>query len=224
VSRLAEGLVEAIKVGLVAWGVIALDPTLAEWFPDTPSLVRYLVAVLVGALLLELLIAVVLGVPRVHVQWFSPHDPQPLEKLDIESTRRMMTSGPLHLKVVIPPAGWIGRGLRRWLLGSRVQLRIKLPNAPLDPFVDDSSEDADAFPMVKPNDQTCGFDIGLSTSLPRAGDWVWADVRWKLTKIPAGGVFDVQYEWHHPNTAKKWLIAVVVRKPRLLTTLRVIRR
>lgn len=222
-SRFLSTLVEAAKVGLVAWGVLAVDPLLETLLPTWPLLVRYLLGVLVGALVLEFVIAVFLGVPRVHVRWFVPGDPKPLSSIDITTTRRAKASGPFTVKVLIPPTGWLGRWSLRKLLVPELVLRIKVQTAPLRPFVDDSDE-YNEFPTVLPNDETRGFDIDLGSALPRVGEWRWAEVRWDLTHVPENSEFTVEYEWHHPRTLIRGLIAALVRKPDMVETLRVIRK
>ncbi|MCP1428179.1 hypothetical protein J3D45_000677 [Microbacterium foliorum] len=203
--------------------MLAIDPLLEALLPTWPLLLRYLLGVVVGALLLEFAIATILGVPRVQVRWFVPGDPKPLNSIDIATTRRAMASGPFTVKVLIPPTGLLGRWSLRKLLLPGLVLRVKVLNAPLRPFVDDSDE-YNEFPTVTPNDETRGFDIDLGSALPRVGEWRWAEVRWDLTHLPENSEFIVDYEWDHPRKLIRRLIIALVRKPDLVETLRVIRK
>lgn len=223
-SRFVATLVEAAKVGVLVWGALCVDDTVKTMFPTLPDGVRYFAAAMVGALVLELVIAIVLGVPRVQVQWFAGGDGEELQMIDIASTRRAMASGPYTVKVVIPYTGWLGR-IALWAFVPRGSLmRIRVPNAPVKPFVENADE-YDSLPTVTADDSSRGFVINLGSDRPRSGEWRWAEVRWQLTRLPEEpGKYNIDHVLDHPNLFRRLLIKLFIRKPRLVKKLRVRRK
>lgn len=223
-SRLTGTLVEAAKVGVLVWGVVAVDPTVAVTFPNWPDAVRYFVVAAVGALLLEGILAIVFGVPRIQVQWFAGGDGEELRDIDIATTRRAMASIPHTVKVSIPRTGWLGQFALWAFVPSGSVMRIRVPNAPVEPSVE-SSDDYDSFPTVAADDASRGFVIHLGSDRPRIGEWRWGEVRWKLTRLPEEpGKWNIDHVLDHPNWFRRVLIKVFIRKPRLVKKLRVRRK
>ncbi|WP_417555513.1 hypothetical protein [Microbacterium sp.] len=217
-DRLWSILRETAKVAVVAWGVVVFAPLLTAFDP----IGQYVVATIVGALLLELILAFLLGPPRAKTIWSIPGDPVAIEEIVVRTTARKPTTGLYSLKIVIPPVSLIGMINLRLLMLFRPTLAIVLPEARMRPEVRTSR--VRDYPTVIANSSTHGFDIDLGPALTRAGDWHWATVLWTCDEEHEDVNLHMDYRWKHRHWWVRVLLWVFIRRPRNVNNVRLVRR
>lgn len=214
---------ESAKVAVLVWVVSFLDPFVEQVLPKLGLGFRYLLSALVSAFVLEVVLQLVFGWPKLTIRWVEQGEPvAPRRELIARMTLRKKVTGVVRLNVTASSDGWLGHFLLRVIVGGGSVLRVELNESSLRPFVDGSSERNDADTVV-PNDGTHGFDVDLGPVPRRAGEWHWARVRWEADAIPDDVPFNIYLSLHHESRVRRLLMMFVIKSSNV-RLLRVIRK
>jgi hypothetical protein len=206
-NRIGGVVIEAAKVGVIVWAVLALDPWVAQVFPDLPAGLRYGISAIPQALVLEAILQIAFGWPRIDVHWCEHGETKPLSSLVLRANRRTKAAQSLDVDIQAATTGWIGHQLLRWWMRSGVTLRIRADEAPISPAVERSSKRGN-IAAVRPADYSRGFDVELGVVPKRPGAWHWGEVRWSVIDFPNPDAdFNLVYELHAPaRPVLSWLL------------------
>jgi hypothetical protein len=223
VSNRVTGVVfEAAKVGAVVWGVLAVDPWVQQTFPDLPTGWRYAISAVCQVLILEVVLQLAFGWPRIDLRWMAHGDATPLRALVLNASRRTKVAESIDLELQVPTTGWLGHQLLRASMRWGVILRIRADEAPIDPSVERSSQ-RDGAAAVRPSTTTHGVDIELGPAPIRPGSWHWAEIKWTVTDFP-DGEFNIEYQLYVPDKPGLTWLLHLIRVQRSAQTIRVVRK
>lgn len=200
---------EALKVAVTAWAVLSLDPWVAATFPNIGPGVRYFVSALVAATVLEALLQLVFGWPRIEVRWYDKRDEVAVDSIVARVTKRNPSTQVFAMRVSAPPSGWLGYQVMRALMRTRPTLQVRIERAGVKPTVESASL-MNGKPTVVADDESGGFRVDLGSAPRRAGEWHWADVRWRNVSMPPGMEVNVDVLLYHPNPVMRVVLAVAV--------------
>lgn len=200
---------EAAKVAVVVWVVLAIEPAVADIFPKLDVGWRYLISATATALVLEIVLQVFLGWPRIVVQWSVKAEPTPISSIVARVNKRNRNSQVFVVRVSTPPSGWLGYLILKGWMRLGVTLQIRIDRAAAAPTVDGASRE-NGIPSIRPDDASRGVVVDLGRPPRRPGEWHWADVRWKAEGEPDGVELNVDYVLHHPNSFLRLLLRIFV--------------
>lgn len=223
-DRIGGVVVEAAKVGVVVCCVLALDPWVEQAFPDLPAALRYAVTAVPEVILLEVILQIIFGWPRIDVRWTEHDDAASVSSLVLRANRRTKVAQSVDLSVHASTSGWVGHQILRLWMRAGVMLRIMADEAPISPAVERSSK-RDNVATVHPADDTHGVDVQLGPAPRRAGSWHWAEVRWNVTDFPSpDSDFNIDYRLVVPNRPTlTWVLRFIWVRPSARTT-RIVRK
>ncbi|TQJ40602.1 hypothetical protein FBY33_2669 [Arthrobacter sp. SLBN-112] len=205
-------LSEAAKVAVAVWVVLWAEPFLESSMPSIDAGWRYLLSAIFTAVVLEVLLQIVFGWPRVDVQWGVKGEDAPIANaLVARVTKRKPDSQVFSLRISAPSGGWLGyQILKLWMLIG-VKLQIRIERASVVPSVENSPK-VNGLPTVKSDDESKGFCIDLGRAPRRPGQWHWAEVSWRDEATPNGIEINIDYVLHHKNAILRSLLFIFVRK------------
>lgn len=210
-NRIASVLGEAAKVGAAVWVVLTVDPWVAENLPELNVGWRYTLSTIATVVLLEIVLQLILGWPRISIQWEAKGESAPISSIVARATRRNTNSQVFAIKVLIPPSGWVSYQALKLLMLPDVTLQIRIDRAGAVPTVEKSSLDGTAA-TVTPDSESHGVAVKLGRAPRRPGKWHWADVRWEVSNATAGVDMNVDCVLHHPKPAVRIILGVLVRR------------
>lgn len=208
-NRIASVIWEALKVALTIWGVLAVDPWVEVTLPKVEAGWRYLISAVVAATLLELILQLALGWPRIKIQWEDKGESAPISGIVARVSKRKKVSQVFILKVSTPPGGWLGYQIMKLWMRLDVSLQIRIERVAVTPTVERSSLTHN-IPSVTPDDESNGVTIKLGSPPRRPGKWHWADVRWEIGELLNGVDVNVDCVLHHRNCIIRWLLWIFV--------------
>ncbi|GAA5037569.1 hypothetical protein ACFQRL_14280 [Microbacterium fluvii] len=222
-GRIFTVATEAAKVAVVTWGVLGLDEQLEAVLSSWPLPARYALAAVVGALILEVVLAFVVGPPRIQVDWTEPGNPRDLTEILVRPSARRPSTGVFGIDVEIPHTSVIGMLILRALMAFRPTLSIRIDTAPMTPDVK-SSRVRDNAATITANDGTHGFDVDLGAALSRPGHWHEAKVIWTCDELRDDTTYNIDYRWVHRSLLVRLLLWTCVRKRRNVDVVRMVRK
>jgi hypothetical protein len=222
VTQFSTTLAEAGKAFVTAWAVVALDPWLGEQLPRVPELLRWGLSALVCAVLLEIVLVVAVGRPRLFIHWSVYGDPADIHQIVAKVSANHPESELFNFKLALSRRTWLGGWVLRGLLKGRTQLRVLLTQAELIPTVEGSSYEGEV-PAVIADRRTKGVSTRLINPPKRPGEWRWAEVRWEATSFPESSTTNIDYELFHPSRRMRLLLKLCIGVSSNVDTVRVIR-
>lgn len=210
-NRIGPVLWEAVKVAITIWVVLALDPWVENNLPSLDAGWRYLLSAIAAAIILECLLQLVLGWPRLVVEWEVKDESAPINSIVARGTRRKPNSQVFVLKILTPPGGWLGYQTMKILMRLKVTLQVRIDRAGVVPTVERSSM-VGTVPTVTSDAASNGVSIELGTAPRRPGKWHWANVRWEIGNAQDGVDFNVDYVLHHKSRFICMLLRVLVMR------------
>lgn len=215
--------IEALKVAVVAWGVVAVDPWTSKYLPGWDPVWRYFVGALVAALVLEILLQIVLGRPGVQLHWEVKGDPiTPTSQLVVKMSRTTLATQAVELRILSRDSGWVSYVLLRMVCHADVRLEVRLDQSSLRPVVERSSEPANV-PSVVAVNASHGFVVDLGRAPRRSGQWHEADMRWESPHPLDNIEYNVDYVFTHDRLIVR-LLLLFWRRDSNVQSVRVIRR
>lgn len=126
-NRFIGVLLDAVKVAVAAWAAIYVEPGVSKLLPTIGEPLQYLIAAFIAAAVLEALLQIVLGWPRIEVEWTDKTEDVPISGIVARIRPANQESQPFALTVSTPSGGWLGyQVLRLWMrLGVRLQIRVE---------------------------------------------------------------------------------------------------
>lgn len=203
---------DAIKIAAAAWATFWAEPWTDRltWLPEP---LRFLLAAVVAALVLEVLLQIVGGWPKIRIEWRDPNDSVPLQ--EIRANFRKSTSSSQVFKVVIsaPPGGWLGHQLLRLLMRADLTLLIQVQKASITPNRESSSDDErGSGKAITPDDSLCGFRVRLGAAPQYSGPWHYGEVRWRAEVALPQDQFPINYLLHHEKKFIRFAMNLVIRR------------
>lgn len=193
-SRFLGVLADAAKVAVAAWAAISGEPWVEKILPEAGEPLRYLIAAIIAAVVLELLLQLVFGWPRIVIEWADKGESVPISEVVARVRSVNSESQPFTLKVSVPRGGLIGSLLLRWWT-RRARLQIRIDGALVVPTCEYPSKRA-SVPTVAADDESNGFVVDLGPVPRRSGLWHHATVRWRDESTPEGD-FNIDYVFDH---------------------------
>ncbi|VXB74286.1 hypothetical protein [Pseudoclavibacter sp. 8L] len=194
---------------------------MSETLKAIPEPWPFLVAALMAALVLEILVQVFLGWPRLKIEWVDKADDAVLASIVVRITKRRPDSQVFALKITSIGGGWLGYLLLRGLMTMRVQLQVRVDRVDLVPTCESTSFCAD-LPTIRAEDSFHGFIVDLGRAPKRPELWHYADVRWRNISTPTREEFNVDYVFHHRCPVVKFLLNLVIWRSKAVKHLRVV--
>lgn len=204
-NRIFGVVLDAAKVAVAAWGAIWIEPWTAETFPTLGEPVHFLISAVIAALVLEIVLQLIFGWPRIKIAWSEKGSDVPMSEIQAKFRRTNATSQVFCLKLSTPPAGWLGYQVLRFYMLAGVQLQIRIDHAAIKPICETYSK-RDEVPTVIADNSSHGVIVDLGRAPKRPGSWHYADVRWTDEGTPANDEFNVDYVFHHKNPIVKFLL------------------
>lgn len=214
-------LADALKVAIAASGAIAIDPWVEQTFPALGKPLQTLVAAIIAAAILEGLLQLLFGWPRINIAWSVEGEDAPILEVVARIRRNSKESQVFNLKISTPAGGWLGYQLLRWYTTSGAQLHIRIERASIVPTCEHSSK-ADGVPTVVPDDRSNGFIVDLGKAPRKPGHWHWAKVRWRDEATPVGDDFNIDYVIHHPSRFKMFFLNALIWRSKNASRFRVV--
>ena len=199
----------AIKVACAVWGALWVEPWVEQTFPNAATAVNYLVAAVGAAVVLEILLQIFLGWPRVKIMWTIKGEDAPISEIVARVRSRNQNSQVFSLRISTPSGGWLGYQLLRLYMLLGVKLQIRIERASIVPTCEASSKTSDVV-TVTPDDDFNGFTVDLGKAPRRPSPWHWADVRWMNESTPTGDEYNIDYVFHHKNYILKFLLNTLI--------------
>lgn len=198
---------DSSKVALATWAVSGIEPHLEDCIPQTPEFMRVLIAAVIAGLILEFILQILIGYPRINIEWTERGDHNTLSELAARIRPSNRESQLFTLKVSVATGGWMSEKMIKWLLFRDLEAHIEVHGIMAESMVESSSRTSlNGNSAVLPDSAGTGFKIALGNPPSSAGLWRWADVRWVDGGSLPGSEFGINYSFLHPN-AKKALIA-----------------
>jgi hypothetical protein len=194
------------------WVVLWADPWVASALPDLGPGWRYLISAALTATVLEFVLQVLLGWPRITVRWEEKGRPIPITTIGARMTRRKPDSQVFVLHVRTSDGGWLGYQLLRALMRFRPALRIRIDQATVVPTAEYGSQVLGQM-TVSADNESKGFVVDLGAAPRRPGEWHWADVSWRNNNMPSGLEVNIDYVFDHPSRLVRVLLSAMVRRP-----------
>lgn len=210
-NRLASVLGEAAKVGVAVWVVLTADPWVAQNLPALNAGWRYALSTIITVLLVEILLQLILGWPRISILWEAKGEAAPISSIVARATRRNPNSQVFVVKVSIPPSGWVSYQALRLLMLFDVTLQIRIDRAGVIPTVENASLNGTAA-TVTPDLGSHGVTVALGRVPRRPGKWHWGDVRWEVGNASVGVDMNVDCVLHHPWLPVRIILGMLVRR------------
>lgn len=203
-------LVEAAKVAVVATASFTIEPLFEQVFPYLNQVIRFFLCAAASALLLEFVLVVLFGWPRITIVWELKDET--VRALVARFSPRKPSSQPFNFKVEATNCGWLGYKLLRLLLGKDSELRVAIDRAQLFPICEQSSQTLGR-PAVLSQESIGGFGVRLGELPELPGPWHYAIVRWENRGTPSGEEFNVRYKFENPSNVRRWILNRIVRRP-----------
>lgn len=210
--RITSVLGEAAKVGVAVWIVLAVDPWVTKNLPELNAGWRYALSTIAAVVFMEILLQLILGWPRISIQWEAKGESAPISSIVARATKRNSNSQVFVVKILIPPSGWVSYQALKLLMLFDVTLQIRIDRSGAVPTVEKSSLDGTAA-TVTPDTGSHGVVVQLGKLPRRPGKWHWADVRWEVSNAAVGVDMNVDYVLHHSNRAVRTILGFLVRRP-----------
>ncbi|MFP3579999.1 hypothetical protein SB659_10500 [Arthrobacter sp. SIMBA_036] len=220
-SKIYGVLGNAFKVAIAAWGTISIDPWAEQTFPLLGKPIQFLIAAIIAAIILEFLLQVIVGWPRIRVEWRDKAEDAPITEIVARIRQSNSESQVFSLKISAPGGGWLGHQLLKLYTRSGAQLKICIEQASIVPTCELSSKVGGA-PSVMPDDSSNGFTVELGKAPRRPGPWHWAEVRWRDESTPVGDEFNIDYVFQHKNPLVKSLLNVLIWRSKNASCFRVV--
>lgn len=208
-NRVFGVLGDAIKVAIAAWGALWIVPWVEETFPTVGRPGGFLIAAVVAAVVLEILLQLIFGWPRIRIEWSVKGEAAPLSEVVARIRPGNSESQVFLLKVSTPSGGWLGYQLLRRCMRGGVQLRIRIERALIVPTCELSSKTEGAI-AVTPDDVFNGFNVDLGPAPRRPSLWHWAEVRWRDESTSIGDEFNIDYSFHHERPVVRLILNALV--------------
>lgn len=211
-GRFKGVLKEACKIAVAAWSVTWIEPQVGKFMTDVNPAVTFLISALLAAVILEILLQVVCGWPRLNIEWSEKNIQVPIADIDARFNPKTSSCQPFRLDLMLPEQGWLGFQILKWLLTKGVTLEVSIQTVSVFPTCEFSSKLSKGdLPAVRSIDRLRGFSITLDDFPSRPGRWHHADVRWRKEGEPGGDGFNIDYHLHHENWRIKLLSRLLVR-------------
>lgn len=213
-NRLVGVLGDALKVAIAAMATLWIEPWTASTFSAAPTAVRYLIAAVIAAVVLEFLLQIVLGWPTIKIEWTDKLASAPISEVRATVRPSSSESQVFHLDISTASAGWVGNQALRLLFRTGATLNIQIERALVVPTCESSSKDgtgSSGVPTVTANDPLNGFSVRLGQAPLHPGIWHYADVRWRNESTPLGTEFHINYLFDHSKPAVKMLLNLIRR-------------
>lgn len=220
-NRISGVLGNALKVAIAAWGTIAIEPWAEETFPSLGKPIQFLIAAIIAAVVMEILLQIFLGWPRISVVWSAKGEEAPLSEVVARIRQSNKVSQVFDLKIFTPQGGWIGYQFLRFYTLFGAQLQIRIERAPIVPTCELSSK-VGGVPTVVPDDGSNGFIVDLGQAPRRPGLWHWAEVRWRDESTPVGDEFNIDYIIYHENRLVKFFLNALIWRSNNASCFRVV--
>ena len=202
-GRISTLLSDSSKVAIATWAVAGIEPYLEGIIPSVPEFVRVLVAAMIAGVALEFFLQIIIGYPRINIEWLEKNDNTPLSGLIARIRPSNRESQPFTLKVYVESGGWMSEWIVRRLISPDLKVHVEIDRLMARSMVDSSSRTSlDGNSAVLPNVAGSGFEISLGAPPNSSGIWQWAEVRWINEETPPGGEFSITCSFLHPSTSK----------------------
>lgn len=221
-SRIAGVLGDAMKVTIAAWSAIWIEPWVEQAFPAFGTPLHYFIAAAIAAVILECILQIVLGWPRIKITWSVKNEDVEIAEIVARMGKRNPSSQVFNLKISTPNGGWLGYQLLRAYMHLGLELHIRVDRALLVPTREDGVSKTDGLPTVLPHDASNGFVVDLGSAPRKPGPWHWADIRWRNEGTPTGDDFNIYYVFHHRNAAVKRLMNCLIWRSKNARKFRVV--
>lgn len=214
-NRFGGVLFDALRVAAAAWIALWIDPWTQETFPMLPVPVRFLMAAIIAAVTLEFLLQVLIGWPRINIEWTDRAENAPLSEIRAKIRESTSESQPFHFEVAAASGGWLGHQILKLYFRAETTLHIQIERALIVPTCEHSSR-AGTGPgrvlTVTADDSLNGFAVLLGRAPHRPSVWHFADVRWRDESTPIGSEFRIYYRIHHTKWFVRVLLNLLVRR------------
>jgi hypothetical protein len=210
-NRILDVIRDAVKVAFAAWGALSIEPWAGATFPTLGKPLQFLLAAVIAAAVLEFLLQIFLGWPRIRITWSIKGEDAPISELVARVRSANSVTQVFKLKISTPSSGWIGYQVLRLYMRLGGVLQIRIERASIIPTRESSSK-SESLPTVTSDDASNGFVVNLGQAPRRPGPWHWADVRWRDEATPIGDDFNIDYVFHHERRLVKFFLNILIWK------------
>lgn len=213
-ERIKEILSEGLKVAIAAWTAISLEPCLEQWMSAVPQLIRVLIAAVIAGLILEFFLQVLIGKPRIVIEWVDTRDHLvPLSELVANIRESTNESQPFIIKIRFPEVGVMARCAMKKLMLPEISLNVRLDRLQAHCIIENSSLIGNSEnPSVVSDQDRSGLRIRLGPVPDKPVVWQSAEVRWISRSTTRGDKFTIQYDFTHPTPWRKILANFVIAR------------
>lgn len=197
---------DAVKIAVAAWGAFYIEPTIGQILPTVPTPLRYLISVLIPALVIAAFCQLCVGKAEIEIIWEDKKESAPLSEVRARVRKSNNNTQIFRLHVYDSTNGWIARRIMNRLFSdNQASLQIRIIGALVVPTCESSSK-INGIPAVSAEDESNGFTIRLGVTPARQGIWQYAEVRWRDEGTPRSPEFNIDYVFLHENQITERLL------------------